>query len=145
MEINQVLNELLVGLFQEINVLEEHAVRTGEFKDLTTNDAHVIEAIGKEGTKNMSTVAKKCNVTTGTLTISVNSLVKKGYVARVRSEEDRRVVLVFLTEKGIAAYDHHAAFHKRMIRAISEKLSEEEKQVLVTSLDALNHFLKSYS
>lgn len=142
MEINQVLNELLVELFRDINTLEERAVRSGEFRDLTTNDAHVMEAIGIDGSSNMTKVAKKLSVTTGTLTISVNSLVKKGYVCRERSEEDRRVVLVSLTEKGREAYRHHEEFHKDMITAICEELSEEQKQVLATSLGKLNVFFK---
>ena len=143
MEINQVLNELLVELFRDINTLEEHAVRTDEFKDLTTNDAHVIEAIGVNGKSNMTSVARKLSVTTGTLTISVNSLVKKGYVGRERSEEDRRVVLVSLTEKGRKAFFHHEAFHQNMITDISEELSEEEKQVLAKALGKLNIFFKA--
>ena len=57
--------------------------------DITTNDMHIIEAIGKEGEKNMSTVAKSLSVTVGTLTIAINALVKKGYVNRDRSEKDR--------------------------------------------------------
>lgn len=142
MDINQVLNELLVSLFRNINTIEERAVRTEEFRDLTTNDAHVIEAIGKDSAKNMSSVAKKLSVTTGTLTISVNSLVKKGYVDRERSEEDRRVVLVSLTEKGKRAYDHHEEFHQKMIESICEQLNEEEKQVLANALGGLNEFFK---
>ena len=47
----------------------------------------------------MSAVAKSLSVTVGTLTIAMNHLVKKGYVERRRSEEDRRVVLVSLSEK----------------------------------------------
>ena len=144
MEINQVLNELLVGLFRNINTIEEHAVRTGEFKDLTTNDAHVMEAIGVEEAKNMTRVAKCLSVTTGTLTISVNSLVKKGYVVRERSETDRRVVLVSLTEKGKKAFYHHEAFHKKMIQAICKELTSQEKQVLAKSLGSLNEFFKNY-
>ena len=48
----------------------------------------------------MSTVARELNVTVGTLTIAVNNLVKKGYIQRMRSQEDRRVVLISLTEQG---------------------------------------------
>ncbi|MDE5932849.1 MAG: winged helix DNA-binding protein, partial [Lachnospiraceae bacterium] len=112
MDINNVLNELLVKTFRNINEIEERSIRTGEYKDLTTNDIHVIEAIGMGEKKNMSTVAKMLRVTTGTLTISINSLVKKNYVERVRSEEDRRVVLVSLTEKGKLAFLHHQKFHE---------------------------------
>lgn len=106
MDINETLNEVLVKLFRDINTIEERAIRTEEYRDMTANDMHVIEAIGTGEPKNMTTVAKLLSVTTGTLTISMNSLVKKGYVQRVRSEEDRRVVLVSLTEKGKRAFDH---------------------------------------
>ena len=75
-EIKKILNELLVNLFKDVTELEERAIRTEEYKGVTTNDMHVIDAIGVDVPKNMSTVAKKLDVTMGTLTISVNSLVK---------------------------------------------------------------------
>lgn len=145
MEINEVLNELLVKLFRNINSIEEKAIQTEEYRGVTTNDMHVIEAIGKGCAKNMTTVAKALAVTTGTLTIAINSLVKKGFVARVRSEEDRRVVLVSLTERGNRAFDHHKKFHDGMIIDILKNLSEEEKRVLTKALGNLNDFFRSVS
>ncbi len=142
MNINEVLNEILVRLFHNIGTIEEQAIKTEEFRNVTTNDMHVIEAIGKGTAKNMSTVAKLLSVTTGTLTISVNSLVKKGYVERIRSEEDRRVVLVSLTEKGERAFDHHKKFHDRMILTIVEDLTPEEKQVLAKALRRLSDYFE---
>lgn len=140
MDINLALNEVLVKLFRSINTIEEQAIRTEEYKDVTTNDMHVIEAIGTGAPKNMSAVAKALAVTTGTLTIAVNSLVKKGFVERARSEEDRRVVLVSLTEKGKKAHEHHRLFHEHMIESIVEQLSEEEKKVLAKALNNVNRF-----
>ena len=140
MDIVSTLNEMLVKLFRSINVIEERAIRTGEYRDVTANDMHVIEAIGTEEAKNMTSVARSLDVTTGTLTIAVNSLVKKGYVDRVRSEEDRRVVLISLSEKGKRAYLHHREFHDQMIDAVIEELTEEEQQVLERALRKLNLF-----
>lgn len=140
MDINSTLNELLVRLFRDVNVMEERALRTEEYNDVTTNDMHVIEAIGMEEAKNMTSVARSLEVTTGTLTIAVNSLVKKGYVNRVRSEEDRRVVLISLSEKGKRAYLHHRKFHEQMIAVVVEELTEEEQQVLERALAKLNRF-----
>lgn len=142
MDIRDMLNELLVKLFRNINTIEEQAIRTGEYKDMTTNDMHVIEAIGIGAPKNMTSVAKALAVTTGTLTISVNSLVKKGYVERVRSEEDRRVVLISLTAKGKKAFAHHKSFHEDMIRKVVEGLSDEEQVVLEKSLGNLVGFFQ---
>ena len=137
------LNILLVTLFREIMNSEQDALISGEFADITVNDMHVIEAIDMEEARNMSSVARSLGVTTGTLTIAVNSLVKKGYVERARSEEDRRVVLVSLSEKGKRAYLHHRQFHEQMIEAIVEELSEEEQAVLEKALVKLDRFFRS--
>ena len=40
------INYILVNLINEVWVLEEKAIITDEFKDITNNDMHVIEAIG---------------------------------------------------------------------------------------------------
>ena len=142
MNINHMLNEVLVRLFRNINIIEERAICSGEYKDVTANDMHVIEAVDMEGARNMTSVAKTLGVTTGTLTIAVNSLVKKGYVERVRSEEDRRVVLISLSAKGRKAYLHHQRFHEQMIEAIVEELSAEEQVVLEKALVKLDRFFR---
>lgn len=142
MDINAALNEVLVKIFKNIGSIEENAIRSGEYKNVTTNDMHVIEAIGLDRPKNMTSVAKALSVTTGTLTIAVNSLVKKGFVERVRSEEDRRVVLVSLTKKGRAAYEHHRRFHEELVSGIVSQLSQEEKVVLEKALSSVNRYLK---
>ncbi|MCP1101890.1 DNA-binding MarR family transcriptional regulator [Aequitasia blattaphilus] len=138
------INQTLVGLFNEIMELEEKALTGSSFTDLTNNDMHVIEAIGLEEGNNMSKIAKKLNITVGSLTTAMNSLVNKKYVVRKRSEVDRRVVYVKLTEKGIQAFLHHEEYHKKMTEAILEKLSEEEIPVLVKTLDALTDFFNAY-
>lgn len=142
MDINNTLNEVLVKLFRDINTLEERAIRTEEYRDVTANDMHVMEAIGLEGAKNMTSVARELEVTTGTLTIAVNSLVKKGYVDRSRSEEDRRVVLVSLSGKGEKAYLHHQKFHQDMIEAVLKELTGEEQRVLEQALVKLTQFFR---
>ena len=145
MDAYESINKILVHLFNDIWGLEEKAVITEEFKDLTNNDMHIIEAIGTGEPKNMSTVAKLMSVTVGTLTIAINNLVKKGYAVRHRSEEDRRIVNIQLTEKGEKAYHHHANFHKKMVEAVVETLDEEEIPVLTKALDNLYQFFKTYN
>ena len=109
----EVINDVLVNLFNEILRLEEEAIITDKYKDISNNDMHIIEAVGLGG-GNMSSIAAKLKITVGSLTTSMNSLVKKGYVKRERSEKDRRVVFIQLTNKGRMAYHHHAEFHRQM-------------------------------
>ena len=138
------LNDVLVNLFRDINSIEEKAIASQEYQDLTNNDMHVINAIGVGTTKNMSSIAKELSVTVGTLTISMNSLVKKGYVLRERGKEDRRVVYISLTERGRAAYVHHARFHKAMIDSISDEMTSEEMELLIKTLTKLNKWFRNW-
>lgn len=138
----ELFNDLLVMLFNEIMDMEENVLITGSLKEISINDIHILDAIGIQEPKNMSTVAKAMSVTVGTLTTAINSLVKKGYVSRVRSADDKRVVLLSLSEKGVIAYKKHAAFHKRMVQAIMEGLDGEELEVLASALEKLRRYFK---
>ena len=139
------INDVLVNLFNEILKLEEEAIITDEFKDITNNDMHIIEAVGLSGENTMSVVAKKLGITAGSLTTSVNSLVNKKYVTRQRSDEDRRVVFLKLTDKGKRAYEHHREYHSQMTEAVISRLDEEEVPVLIKSLTGLSEFFRGYN
>lgn len=143
MDTYETLNDMLVNFFRDIMTLEERAIITQEYRDITNNDMHVIQAIGMGEPKNMSAIAKELSVTVGTLTIAMNSLVKKGYVCRERGEKDRRVVYISLSPKGKKAYLHHEAFHRQMIGAILAELTGEETKVLVKTLTTLENWFRS--
>ncbi|MBR1472563.1 MAG: MarR family transcriptional regulator [Lachnospiraceae bacterium] len=136
------LNELLVNLFNRVMDAESKAVITEEYRDISNNDMHIIEAIGVGDPQNMSAIAAKLYVTVGTLTVNMNSLEKKGYIERRRSTEDKRVVLVTLTEKGRKAFFHHRDFHKAMIRAAVRNLEQDEMEALLNCLNKLNTFFE---
>lgn len=141
----EVINDILVRLFNEIWELEEKAIITEEFKDITNNDMHIIEAIGLGDGNNMSTIARKLNITVGSLTTSMNSIVNKKYAVRIRSESDRRVVYIKLTPKGEKAYHRHQEFHEKMVEAVVAHLSEQEIDVLGKALKNLREFFRSYN
>ena len=144
MSVNQenLLNDLLVMLFNEILDVEQKALITGTFKEISINDMHIIDAIGIGEPKNMSTVAGEMAVTVGTLTTAINNLVKKGYVSRVRSAQDKRVVLLSLTVTGLSAYEKHAAFHQKMVSTVMEGLDGQEMEVLAHALEKLRGYFK---
>lgn len=138
------LNTLLVSLFNHVLSAEEKAVITEEYKDISNNDMHIVEAVGIREPKSVSAIAKILGVTVGTLTVNMNSLEKKGYLIRTRSVEDRRVVLVELTEKGRKAFFHHRDFHKGMIKAAVSGLDEAETKSLITCLQKLDNFFENW-
>ena len=145
MDTYEMLNSILVKLFNDILSIEEKALITDEFKDISVTDMHIIEAVGIDKPRTMSTISKSLGVTMGTLTTGINGLVKKGYVVRNRSELDRRIVYASLTDKGVAAYHHHMNFHKDMIDSIMQDLSEEEAAVLNKTFNRLEAFFDQWT
>ena len=141
-EIHEMLNDLLVNLFNDIMKIEEKALTAGEYKDISINDMHIIEIIGRDSARNMTSVAKDIGVTVGTLTIAINSLVKKDYVKRARSSKDKRVVLISLSEKGQKAYAHHMSFHQKMIEEIKKNVNEDQVNILIDTLKAIKRYFE---
>ncbi len=139
---NRIVNELLVKLFNDILEIEEATLRNGPLSDLSITELHTIEAIGMYKEKTMSDVAQTLEITVGTLTTAINKLIKKEYVVRKRIPEDRRVVLISLTKKGKLAYRLHEKFHKDMIEETVFQLTDDEKKILISSLERINKFFK---
>lgn len=135
------INEYLVMIFNEILLIEEDALKQSEFSDLTIKEMHTIEAIGLNGNLSSSEVAKRLSVTVGTLSVSVQNLVKKGYVERVRLPEDRRVVNLRLTKRGKLLYRLHRKFHLNMVNQTLSGLNDSEALALQKGLRNLHTFL----
>lgn len=145
MTTDETLNELLVRIFKDIMEIEGRCLVSGDFTDISYNDFHIIEAIGTQEPKSMTTVAKLMNVTTGTLTKAMDGLTEKGYVIRERSKQDKRVVWVYLTDKGKAAFKHHEEFHRKMIENVKGQLNEKETTVLIYAVAKLiDYFQMEY-
>lgn len=143
MKENEIIaNELLVKIFNNILEIEENILKKGEFKDLSVREMHILESISKVNNSTMSEVSKDLSITVGTLTIGIDKLIRKGYVLRRRIEEDRRVVIVELTEKGIRANKEHNDFHKEMISSMFVGIDEPEKAVLTRGLEKLNNYFE---
>ena len=138
----ELLNKLLVQLFNDILHIEENSLKNIDLIDLSMTEIHTIEAIGIKDAKTMGEIAHDLRITVGTLTTAITKLIKKGYVERKRIEEDRRVVLIRLTHKGEKAFDSHAQFHTDMIKSIIQELPETEETVLITALKRMTNFFE---
>lgn len=140
------MNHFLVNVFNAILRTEETSLKAGEFKNLSMREMHVIEAVcnAADNRRNTATeIANSQNITAGTLTTSISTLERKGFVARCQDQKDRRVVRIFPTEKGKNANEIHQNFHHEMVSSIMSALSEEELLVFVKGLGAVQRFFES--
>ena len=129
----ETINGYLVDVFNQMLDIEESSLAQSQFNDLSIKEMHAIEAIGMYSEHTTTEVANKLNVTVGTLTVAVNALVKKGYVVRLKSEADRRIVIL--------GYRLHRKFHEKLVLKTIEGMNAEEMAVLVKGLHNLYDFL----
>lgn len=138
-ESKEKLNSFLVKTFNSILNIEERALKNGEFSDLSISKMHLIEEICKEYPSNMSSIAENLDITVGTLTVAVDKLVKQGYINRIKSPVDKRVVTIVPTEKGLNADKKHKQFHEEMVNTISSVLTEDELFIFAKAIDTVAH------
>lgn len=136
------INKMLVEVYDDVNHIEEYSIKKGSFNDLSITEIHTIEAVGLYGSKTMSEVSSELEITMGTLTTAVDKLIKKGYLQRSRSDSDRRIVNISLTNRGKLAYRIHEKFHLDMVQAIMLDFTPAEEESLLDALSKLNHHLK---
>lgn len=141
----QQISDSLVKIYSNILRIEESELRKSQFNNLTIQEMHAINAISMYEHKTASQVAKELHLTPGTLTSTIDRLVKKGYVERIRSKDDRRVVRLGLTKKGRVEYRAHAAFHEKLVKQFLQGFNAEEVGVILQALRNLEGFMDEYS
>jgi len=131
----------MATLFNNVLKVEESVMKKSRIHNLSVSEIHTLEAIGQGAAKTMTHVADALKINISTLTAAINKLVTKGYVNRFRIPEDRRMVMVELSEIGSRAVREHEAFHLAMIRKALSQLSSEETEKFIESLQNVNEFM----
>lgn len=139
------IDTLLTNTFNSILRIEERSLGNRLTEGLSIAELHTIAAVGLHEVNPMKVVAGRLDVTLATLTAAMNKLERKGFVERMRSEVDRRQVLVRLTSKGRKAYRAHEAFHHKMVDNALSALTPEERDVFVRAVGKVKEYFDGAS
>lgn len=96
--------------------------------DLTYTQYITMMVLWEEQTLSVKELGRRLYLDSGTLTPVLKSMEAKGYIRRVRSKEDERVVLACLTEEGAALRERAVSVPAAMQGCV--RLSPEEAMVL---------------
>ena len=142
-EYAQALNDLLVEGFRAVLQIEEQQIRSAKGIDLTINELHMLETIGRSsGGVQVKDIAKALQITLPSVSIATQKLERKGYIVRLRGTGDRRCVRIVLTAEGERVNRIHAYFHERMVRSITDKMTEKDREVFFNAIYKLDCFFK---
>lgn len=96
------------------------------------------------GEQSMSDLSKKLNLEKGSFTPIADKLIKTGYIFKERSQTDKRVYTLHLSDLGRETATKFKSEHLIYIQKYLEQLSEEEKieldEATVNVIKILEHF-----
>lgn len=105
---------------------------------LTTVETYCIEIIHAMGTPTIGEFASFIQISSPNAAYKVNSLIKKGYLRKVQSEDDKREYYLEVTDKYYEYYNMNAVYVKKVAERMRERFTKEELEVLEKVLMIMN-------
>lgn len=104
---------------------------------LSVHQASVLDHLDEIEATNLRTLAAHMGVTASTMSITVNRLVRQGYVIRRRSTQDARQVQLLLTRSGVRIKSEKSVLDPLLVRALLDQLPMEERRRALHGLGLL--------
>jgi DNA-binding MarR family transcriptional regulator len=120
-------------LSAEIDGLDQ---RTAEHFKVGRTDVHIIDTVESRGPITATELAHAVGLTTGGLSIALERLEQIGYLRRVRHPDDRRKVMVEVTDAIVPLQKTMFAALGRRMQAILRGYTEDQLATIVDFLDS---------
>ncbi|WP_157729373.1 MarR family winged helix-turn-helix transcriptional regulator [Tumebacillus algifaecis] len=111
-------------------------------RDLSGPQVQILELLEWYGPSNVSHLAERLYVTCGAVTLLADKMQKAGYLTRERSEQDRRVVMVSLTEKGRELLTEAREIRARLFTRYFGRLTADELNDLANLFNKMEHYIE---
>lgn len=102
---------------------------------LTTVETFCMEIIYALNEPTVAEFAKVANISSPNAAYKVNNLVKKGYLTKRRSEDDKREYHLIPTEKYMDYYNISYNYMDTVLKRVQERFSKEEVDNLIKILE----------
>lgn len=119
-----------IKLMRSVESLNNRLNRHLYEADLTVSQFGVLEVLHHLGPLNQRAIGEKLLKSGGNITMVIDNLEKSGYVKRERDPNDRRAVLIHLTDSGKSFIEDFFPKHLDKIKEEFSVLTEDEKKEL---------------
>jgi MarR family transcriptional regulator, transcriptional regulator for hemolysin len=128
------LKEAITYLSGFIEKVLEETLDQSDFADLTPQQLQYLKVIVKLKNPTLTELANELDLTKPTVTVLADKLSEKGYIKRVHSDKDRRVMHLHIDKKGSKINALREIAHQKMAEKIRSGLSETETAILTELL-----------
>ena len=99
MKEDYILTDIITILTTKIAKIEEKTVTESRFSELTGKQMHYLEVISNLNNPNLSELATELNLSKPSITAIIDKFEEKGFIRKVKSDEDRRVSHIHMAER----------------------------------------------
>lgn len=131
-DINLKLIVVLERCYQSVSRKDRQAMQN--VMNLTLAQFSVLEILYHKGDMKVGDIIEKTLSSIGNINVVVNNLEKQALVKKEKCHKDKRVTYVKITDSGIKLMDNIFPKHIDNIAKVTEKLSTEEKRILIELL-----------
>ncbi|ABV62572.1 MarR family transcriptional regulator [Bacillus pumilus] len=131
-EMDTLLRTVFKQIRYEINSLLEN--------ELSRNEFLILNLLREQGAKKVTEFASILGVSASHITAVTDTLVEKGWITRIRSKEDRRIIKIHLTDKGKEITEH---FEKKKTEYFMERFESFDDEELKTMIKLFKKLDKS--
>ena len=128
--VSEELSRFIIDYIEEIKELLSADLWENVFLNCSKNEVLIFWLLYRRGEVNMTEIADYIHAPLNTATGIVNRMEKNGFIVRTRSEEDKRVVHVSFSDKGMVQFE---ALINEMMRCglqVVSSLTGEEMELL---------------
>jgi len=108
------MQDLVLAIVDLINTGHKDGVDYGTGDRLSPVEAPTIQAVGDNQGLNLTALARAMSVTKATMSERVKRLAKRGLLRKSRAIDNRKEILITLTEQGRLVQKGHEEMHRKM-------------------------------
>lgn len=125
----QALSQIIIDYIDEVKELLSSNIWENVFLNCSKNEVFVFWLLYQRSEVNMTEIAEYIHVPLNTATGIINRMEKNGLIMRTRSQEDKRVVNIGFSEKGMAQFEALVGELVRYGTKVIQSFTKEELEL----------------
>lgn len=140
--IGEFQTQVIMTIFHMIGNVRHSGMAALSTVELSYPQVLVLYALLEKGTISIGGLSQHLKISQGVISRTVDRMVIKGLVDRVRDSEDRRVVLVSLTEAGVNYATEIVSYHVDKLGDQFKKIPKEQRELFLSLLKQVDALLE---
>jgi DNA-binding MarR family transcriptional regulator len=133
------INKMIERLVHRVLTYDRTGFKAGmKSETLSLLDIYILKKIGEVESKKIYELVNEMEMDRGIVASSTNKLVSCGFVEKQKSQEDKRVFILRLTEEGKSLWEKNQNVHSDLLSVVLGEITLNEEKAILKFLSKMN-------